>query len=108
VEATQKNYTNLVLPPTLLASVVLVSAIVVSSSNRIQARIFPLGFWGKSCDMKDIVGPAFLCSLATLMFLLVVFTVLTHLEIKRATKPLSVRVMVFALSYAIVCELDNF
>lgn len=108
VEATQ-SYSTL---PLLIGTVILLLGVLATPliSHRIAAFFFHQSVYtllGKSFELTDIVMVFSVCCLIIFMLALLVQLGFRIKEFHRATKPLSQRLMVFALSYAIVRELDS-
>ena len=109
LRATQKDHPRLVLQ--IGAVVFIIGVLAIPFGWTIATFVFHQNaytLFGKPRAVTEIAGVLFLCCFATLALTMMVQMVIQIVEFHSATKPLSQRVMVFALSYAIVRELDSF
>jgi len=110
LRATQKNHPRLVLGIGAVVFIIGVLAIPFSWT-RIATLVFHKNAYtllGKPREVTEIAGLFFLWCLASFALAMMTQVVVQVREFRSATRPLTQRVMVFALSYAIIRELDSF
>jgi len=112
LKATKKNYPKLFVRLAWLSGFIGISAVPFFSS-RVAISIFhtqSINLLGKTYEIKEIASGVFVwCGmLGTMVFGGIIRILSRFSELNRAGKPLPPRHMAFALSYAIVRELDHF
>lgn len=111
LKATRKPYVKWVERAIWLIACVGLAALPFLSSRVVafvfHQQKFTLG--GQSHEITEVAGAVLFFSLMGAMAVVMILqTFVEHLEKKRAISPLSQKVMVFALSYAILRELESF
>jgi hypothetical protein len=111
LKSTRHNYAKWVERVIVLIGSIGLVALLFTSS-RVVAFVFHQNTFtlsGKPHELTEMASFVFLISaLGTMMVGLVLHTLVQNVQIRQAVNPLSQRVMVFALSYAILRELESF
>ncbi len=110
LDATRKNRPKLVVRIALLVALIGISAIPFAST-RVVTYVFHQNayvLFGKLHPITETAGFVIAwCLIGTMMLFSVIHSIAQQSELHSAINPLSQKVMIFALSYAIVRELES-